>query len=113
MVPYIYLLSRLIKVKTVFQIGTVMAIASVAFLWLIFTVLCRVGKTRKLFSLGLITLLAIPFVIIVNALVAVMIKVPFLDVWDFMVMLILVIVAVAFFMCDYAKKKGLLKEKQD
>lgn len=30
-VPYIYLLSRLIKVKTVFQIGTVMAIASVAF----------------------------------------------------------------------------------
>lgn len=112
-VPYIYLLSRLIKVKTVFQIGTVMAIASVAFLWLIFTVLCRVGKTRKLFSLGLITLLAIPFVIIVNALVAVMIKVPFLDVWDFMVMLILVIVAVAFFMCDYAKKKGLLKEKQD
>ena len=58
-------------------------------------------------------MLAIPFVIIVNALVAVMIKVPFLDVWDFMVMLILVIVAVAFFMCDYAKKKGLLKEKQD
>lgn len=104
-VPYIYLLSRLIKVKAVFEIGAVMAIASVAFLWLIFTVFCRIGKTRKLFSSALVALLTIPFVIIVNALVAVMLKVPFLDVWDFMVMLVLVIVAAVFFMCDYVKKK--------
>ncbi len=112
-VPYIYLLSYLIKIKTVFEIGSVMAIASVAFLWLIFTVFCRIGKTRKLFSLGLIALLTIPFVVIVNALIAVMIKVPFLDVWDFMVIFILVIVAVTFFMCHYAEKKSLLKRKHD
>lgn len=111
-VPYIYLLSRLIKVKAVFEIGAVMAIASVAFLWLIFTVFCRIGKTRKLFSSALVALLTIPFVIIVNALVAVMLKVPFLDVWDFMVMLVLVIVAAVFFMCDYVKKKVYKKEQE-
>ena len=46
-IPYLYLLSSLVKVKTVFSIGTATAIASITFLWLIFAVFCHIGKTEN------------------------------------------------------------------
>ena len=105
-VPYLYLLSMLIKVKSVFSIGTVMAVASIVFLWLIFAVFSHIGRTRKLFALGITFLLTIPFELIINMLLSKMIAESAVDVWDILSIFILLILAFVSFIFDYAKKKG-------
>lgn len=107
--PYLFLLSRLIKVKEVFSVGAVIAVASLFFLWLIAAVLNRIGKTRKLVALGIIFLSAIPFTFIINVILSKMIAEPILDVWDMLSIFILLILAFVSFICDYAKKKELIK----
>lgn len=108
-VPYLFLLSSLIKVKEVFSAGAMVAVASIIFLWIIVAVFSCIGRTRKLAALGTTFLFAIPFVIIVNVMLSELIEVPVLDVWDMLSIFILLILAFIFFICDYAKKKGLLK----
>lgn len=107
-IPYLFLLSRLIKVK-VFSVGVIMAVASILFLWVIAAIWNRVGKTRKLIALGMIFLLAIPFMVIINVILSRMIVEPVLDIWDMLSIFILLILAFISFICDYAKKKGLMK----
>ncbi|HCT92705.1 MAG TPA: DNA-binding protein [Lachnospiraceae bacterium] len=104
-VPYLFLLSNLIKVTEVFSIGTVMAVVSVVFLWIIVAVFSRVGKTGKLANLGISFLLAVPFLLIVNILLSRMIAEPVFDRWDALSVLILLILALVSFICDYARKK--------
>ncbi len=108
-VPYLFLLSRFIKVKEVFSIGTVMAIVSIIFFWLIFIIFTRIGKERKLAALGAVFLLAIPFILIINILLSRMLNEPFSDIWNMLSIFVLLIVAFILFICDYAKKKGLIK----
>ena len=108
-IPYLFLLSRLIKVKEVFSVGVIMAVASILFLWVIAAIWNRVGKTRKLIALGMIFLLAIPFMVIINVILSRMIVEPVLDMWDMVSIFILLILAFISFICDYAKKKGLMK----
>lgn len=107
--PYLFLLSRLIKAKEVFSVGAVIAVASILFLWLIAAVLNRIGKARKLVALGIIFLSAIPFTFIINVILSKMIAEPILDVWDMLSIFILLILAFVSFICDYAKKKELIK----
>ncbi len=108
-IPYLFLLSSLIKVKEVFSVGAVMAVVSIVFLWIIIALFSRIGKERKLIALGITFLSAIPFVFIVNAVLAKMIAEPIFDVWDMLSVFILLILAFVSFICDYAKKKGLIK----
>lgn len=108
-IPYLFLLGNLIKVKEVFSVGAVVAVISIVFLWIIVAVFNRIGRTRKLIALGTIFLLAIPFVIIVDVMLSKMIEEPIFDVWDMLSIFILLIFAFASFICDYAKKKGLMK----
>lgn len=105
-VPYLFLLSSLIKAKEVFSVGAVMAVASVVFLWIIVAVFNRIGKSGKLVALGTTFLLAIPFIFIVNVLLSKLIAEPVLDVWDILSVLMLLIAAFVAFICDYARKKG-------
>ena len=104
-IPYLYLLSKLIKVKEVFSVGTVVAVASIVFLWIIAAIFHHIGKTRKLIAFGTTFLFAIPFVIVVNVLLSQMIEEPVFDVWDMLSIFILLIFAFVSFLCDYAKKK--------
>lgn len=108
-IPYLFLLSRLIKVEEVFSVGVIMAVVSILFLWVIAAIWKRVGKTRKLIALGMIFLLAIPFMVIINVILSRMIVEPVLDMWDMVSIFILLILAFISFICDYAKKKGLMK----
>lgn len=108
-IPYLFLLSRLIKVEEVFSVGVIMAVVSILFLWVIAAIWKRVGKTRKLIALGMIFLLAIPFMVIINVILSRMIVEPVLDIWDMLSIFILLILAFISFICDYAKKKGLMK----
>ena len=106
-VPYLFLLGSLLKVKEVFSVGAVMAVASIIFLWIIVAVFKRME--RKLAALGTTFLSAIPFMIIVNVILSKMMDEPVLDVWDMLPIFILLILAFVSFICDYAKKKGLMK----
>lgn len=108
-IPYLFLLSRLIKVKEVFSVGAIMAAASILFLWVMAAIWNRVGKTGKLIALGMIFLLAIPFVVIINVILSRMIVEPVLDIWDMLSIFILLILALISFICGYAKKRGLMK----
>ena len=107
-VPYLYLLSSLINAKAVFTIGAVMAVISIAFLWLVFAVFSRIGKTKKLVALGITFILAIPFVFIINLVLSKMItgQEHIVDVWDMLSILILLILASISFVCDYVRKKS-------
>lgn len=108
-IPYLFLLSSLMKVREIFSVGAVMAITCIIFLWTIAAVFNRIGKTRKLIALGVGFLLSIPFMLIVNIILSKMIAEPMLDIWDILSIFILLILAFIFFICDYAKKKGLMK----
>jgi len=108
-IPYLFLLSKLIKIKEVFSVGVVMAVASILFLWGIVAIWNRVGKTRKWIAFGMNFLLAIPFVVIINVILSKMIDEPILDVWDILSIFILLILAFISFLCGCAKKKGLMK----
>ena len=106
-VPYLFLLGSLLKVKEVFSVGAVMAVASIIFLWIIVAVFKRME--RKLAALGTTFLSAIPFMIIVNVILSKMMDEPVLDVWDMLSIFMLLILAFVSFICNYAKKKGLIK----
>lgn len=108
-VPYLFLLSCLIEMKDVFSIGSSMAVASIIFLWIIVVISKRIWKTRKLIALGIIFLLAVPFMFIINVILSKMIAEPILDIWDMLSVFILLILSFVFFVCDYAKKKGMIK----
>ncbi len=106
-IPYLFLLGSLLKAKEVFSVGAAMAVVSIVFLWIIVAVF---KCTRRLVALGTTFLLAIPFMIIVNVILSKMIEEPVFDVWDMLSIFMLLILAFASFICDYAKKKGLMKE---
>ncbi len=108
-IPYLFLLGNLVKVKEVFSVGAVVAVISIVFLWIIAATFNYIGKTRKLIALGTTFLLTIPFVIIVNVVLSKMIEEPIFDIWDMLSIFILLIFAFVSFICDYAKKKGLMK----
>lgn len=108
-VPYLLLLSSLLKVKAIFSVGSALAMISILFLWVIVAVIKRIGKTQKLVALGITSLLAIPFVLIVNAVLSKMIATPFLDMWDVLSIFVLLILTFVAFICSYAKKKGMMK----
>ena len=106
-VPYLFLLGSLLKVKEVFSVGAVMAAASIVFLWIIVVVFKRME--RKSAALGTTFLSAIPFMIVVNVILSKMIEEPVLDVWDMLAIFMLLILSFVSFICEYAKKKGLMK----
>lgn len=103
-IPYLYILSELINVKSVFSIGSIMSIISIVYVWILFGIFNRL-KIRKLLALGMIFLSAIPFMILVNVILSRLISEPIIDVWDILSMFIILIIAVTFFVCDYVKNK--------
>ena len=106
-VPYLFLLGSLLKVKEVFSVGAVIAVTSIVFLWIIVAVFKRIKS--KLVALGTTFLSTIPYMIIVNVVLSKMIDEPVLDVWHMLSIFMLLILAFVSFICDYAKKRGLMK----
>lgn len=98
----------MINIKAVFSIGAIMSLISIVYIWIIFGIFNHF-KIRKLFAIGLIFLSSIPFMILVNIILSRLISEPIIDVWDILSVFIMLIVAFAFFICDYAKNKRLVK----
>lgn len=103
--PYLGILSRLLGAGEVFIVGKVMAVIAVAFMWIIFLVIKKLGKARTFLSLGISFLLAIPFTFVINFALSKMISEPCIDVWDILTAFILLIAALVSFICDKALKK--------
>ena len=104
LIPFMYILSILIKVKAIFSIGVAMSMPVLGFLWIIYILYAQL-KERKLFATGITVLLAIPFILLINGILSKILGGPVLDVWDILSVFILLIIAVAFILGDYARKR--------
>ena len=108
LIPYLFLLSRLVEVKQVFSVGVRIGAVSVLFLWVMAIIFGRVR--RKPAALGIAFLTAVPFVLGVNIVLSKMIGEPIFDVWDLLAVSVLLLLSAVSFLCDYAGKKGLIKK---
>lgn len=105
-IPYLFLLSSIIKVRDVFSVGAVMAAVSIVFAWIIAAIFICIGRVRRWAAFGISFLTAIPFMMIVNVMLSKMTEEPAFDVWDALCGFILIILALASFAGDHARKKG-------
>ena len=108
LIPYLFLLSRLVEVKQVFSVGVRIGAVSVLFLWVMVIIFGRVR--RKPAALGIAFLTAVPFVLGVNIVLSKMIGEPIFDVWDLLAVSVLLLLSAVSFLCDYDGKKGLIKK---
>lgn len=102
--PFLYILCRLLDVNAVFSIGAVMSVFSAVYLWLVFAVFHRLSH-RKLTAAGLACLLAVPFMLCVNVTLAHMLGEPAIDGWDVLSVCLLLAIAGIFYACGRAWKK--------
>lgn len=102
-IPYLYVLSNILNVKKVFSIGAVESLIAIICMWLIFWIFRRF-RERKLFAFGIAFILMVPFMLIVNITISIMISEPVIDRQDIFSVILLLIFAFTFFVCDYAKK---------
>lgn len=102
--PYLFSLSGFTNVEEVFSIGSAAAVPSVIFLWIAAAVFHRAGKERTLAALGIVFLAAVPFQIVLNAILSNLIGGPVLDMWDLLSVFLLLTLACAAFLCDRARK---------
>lgn len=103
LIPYLYILSILIKVGAAFTIGWVMSLMSITLLWILFLIYRRLNA-RKLRAAGITALLLIPFSFCINIALSKMIFEPIVvDIWDILSSFILLVTAFIFFVMDYAK----------
>lgn len=104
-VPYLFLLSRFTKTKEVFSIGTVMAVISILFLWILAAVFHRTGKAKKSIAFGISFLAAVPFMFLINGALAKLIAEPLWDVWDLLTVFLLLFLSFFCFFFGFRKKK--------
>ena len=103
--PFMHILSRLTGVDEVFSIGAAMAMIALPFLWIIYILYSRF-RERKRLATGIALLLAVPFTVLINIVLAGMTGEPAADAWDILSALILLIAAAACIAGDYARKRA-------
>ena len=79
-----------------------MSLIAISYMWCIFGIFKRL-KTRKRKAIGITFLLAIPVSFIINIVLSKMILEPIMDMWDVLLIAILLVLASIFFIWD---KKG-------
>lgn len=104
-IPFLYILSVLIKHTEVLSIGTIMSVIGILYLWSIVGIFQRL-KHRKYIVSGISTLLAIPICLIINVILSKMILEPIIDIWDILTIFILIIISIILFIMDYYKSKN-------
>lgn len=103
-IPFLYILSVLIKNPEILSIGVIMSVVGVIYLWIILGI-CQKLKQRKYIAIGISLLLGIPLCLIINVALSKMILEPIIDIWDILTILTLFILSVMFFIMDYRKRK--------
>lgn len=112
--PYLFVLSCLLGIKEVFSIGSLVAIASIVFLWIAVIIFHRMEKIRKAAAAGIVSLLMIPFVLLLNLFFSRVLDGSFPEgehlLFLLFGMIIFLILALVGFGIDYAQRKGFIKE---
>ena len=93
--PYLYSLSRLLRVRAVFAVGTAMAVLSFVFLWLIYAAFRRMGRTSR--ALGTACLLLAGLTASINGALYLLEAAPPPDAWNGMSVLLLLLAAAVCF----------------
>ena len=88
-VPYLYGLSHLLNVNTVFSVGTVMTVLSLLFLWAVYAVFKRRGRNSV--SLGFVCLLLAGLTVAINGALYLLGTTPPPDAWNGMSVLLLLL----------------------
>lgn len=99
-IPYLYILSILIKENKIFSIGVAMSIIAIVYVWCIFWIF-KLFQRRKIKALGMTLLLSIPFYLIANGILSKMILEPRMDIWDILLMTIIITFAIVMFIYDF------------
>ena len=97
--PFLYVLSVIIKVKAIFNIGAVMAVVGILYLWSLWGIHYKF-PARKMFATGLSIFLAIPFNIAANVILARILAEPMFDLWDALAVFLLLIIGIPFIVYD-------------
>lgn len=92
-IPYLYVLSRLINVREVFTVGGTMAVISVSFLWMVIGVFKKMWSGKKRAVFGTVCLVSALFVVTVNVVLSQMTGSPVFNVWDGITVLVLLVSA--------------------
>ena len=92
-IPYLYVLSRLINVREVFTVGGTMAVISVSFLWVVIGVFKKMWSGKKRAVFGTVCLVSALFVVTVNVVLSRMTGSPVFNVWDGITVLVLLVSA--------------------
>lgn len=103
--PYLYILSALLNTRMVFSIGAIMAIIFDLYLWIVFAIIKYIGA-KKLQTYGILFLSAIPFLLIINAALSKLIAEPFIDGWDVLAIILMLIASISFLAGGYAQKRS-------
>lgn len=105
-IPFLYILSILIRNTEVLSIGAVMSVIGIIYLWSIVGIFQKVEK-RKYIAIGISLLLGIPVCFIINIALSKMVLGPVIDIWDILTVSILLIISTIMFIKEYLdiKKK--------
>lgn len=108
-IPFLFLLAGFLRKWAIFTIGSVMAGVAVIFVWILAALYKRIGKKRIFIYLGVTFLLLIVFDFLINIILSYLLLELTLNLWDMLAAFILFILAFVCFLCDYAKRKGMMK----
>lgn len=101
--PYLYILSRLLNTTAVFSVGAVVAVISDLYLWIVLALIRYMGAKRPS-TYGAVCLSAIVFLSAANAALSRLISPPFIDVWDLLTAALLLLISIPLFAAGRAKK---------
>lgn len=107
-IPFLYIMSILIKNESVFRIGSVISIFALIYMWVIYVIYLRF-RTRKMLATGIAFFLAIPFMLSVNTALSKMIGEPIFDIWDMLSAFVLLVTSFSIMLGEYARHQGLVK----
>lgn len=102
-IPYLYILSRIIKEPMIFTIGLPMSIIGVIYAWCVFGIFILLPN-RKTKALSFTLFLAVPLNFIVNLTLSnILFEEPLIDAWDLLSALLLIILASSLLIYDYIR----------
>ncbi len=99
--PFLYLIGFLIKNPYVFRRGAVLSVLTLIYIWVIYGLYLYL-KNKILRATGIAFFLATPFTLSVNITLSRMTGEPILDIWDLLSVFILLVIAFACMIGDYA-----------
>ncbi len=99
-VPFLYVISRIVGDHLILTIGTRISLYSIAYLWCVYLIF-RKSKGRTMLAAAVSLLLTIPLCIIINIRLAKILSISPFDGWDLLSFAIIAVIATALFVIDH------------